>query len=124
MNRPAAAYEGVAVCAPVTVPYVRFSPESAHWWAANYISVERAVEYAANTHNAVVVHAAGNGDRDVVSNTLAVVRMGAPGGPAFTAKPIVVAASAEDDTRADFSNHGTAVDLGAPGGHCPCSVSR
>jgi acetyl-CoA acetyltransferase len=33
MNRPAAAYEGVAVCAPVTVPYVRFSLESAHWWA-------------------------------------------------------------------------------------------
>lgn len=26
-------YEGVAVCAPTTVPYVRFSPESAHWWA-------------------------------------------------------------------------------------------
>ncbi len=26
-------YEGVVVCAPTTVPYVRFSPESAHWWA-------------------------------------------------------------------------------------------
>ncbi|WP_306046615.1 thiolase family protein [Nioella sp. MMSF_3534] len=26
-------YEGVAICAPTTVPYVRFSPESAHWWA-------------------------------------------------------------------------------------------
>lgn len=25
-------YDGVVVCAPVTVPYVRFSPESAHWW--------------------------------------------------------------------------------------------
>jgi len=27
-----ARYDGVAVCAPITVPYVRFSPESAHWW--------------------------------------------------------------------------------------------
>ena len=26
-------YEGVVVCAPVTVPYVRFSPDAAHWWA-------------------------------------------------------------------------------------------
>jgi acetyl-CoA acetyltransferase len=26
-------YDGVAVCCPVTVPYARFSPESAHWWA-------------------------------------------------------------------------------------------
>ena len=25
-------YDGAVVCAPVTVPYVRFSPESAHWW--------------------------------------------------------------------------------------------
>jgi len=33
MRRRPAPYEGVAVCAPVTVPYVRFSPESAHWWA-------------------------------------------------------------------------------------------
>ena len=32
MRRPAA-YDGVAVCAPITVPYTRFSPESAHWWA-------------------------------------------------------------------------------------------
>ncbi|MEO5708166.1 MAG: thiolase family protein [Alteraurantiacibacter sp.] len=32
MSGPAP-YKGVAVCAPVTVPYVRFSPESAHWWA-------------------------------------------------------------------------------------------
>lgn len=34
MSRPPAPYEGVVVCAPVTVPYVRFSPETAHWWAA------------------------------------------------------------------------------------------
>jgi acetyl-CoA acetyltransferase len=33
MSRARAAYEGVAVCAPVTVPYARFSPEPAHWWA-------------------------------------------------------------------------------------------
>jgi len=26
-------YDGVAVCCPVTVPYVRYSPETAHWWA-------------------------------------------------------------------------------------------
>lgn len=33
MSRRPASYDGVAVCAPVTVPYVRFSSESAHWWA-------------------------------------------------------------------------------------------
>ncbi|MEJ2456818.1 MAG: thiolase family protein, partial [Novosphingobium sp.] len=33
MSRSPALYDGVAVCAPVTVPYVRFSPETAHWWA-------------------------------------------------------------------------------------------
>ncbi|MEO8721991.1 MAG: thiolase family protein [Sphingobium sp.] len=33
MNRSRAAYDGVVVCAPVTVPYRRFSPEPAHWWA-------------------------------------------------------------------------------------------
>jgi acetyl-CoA acetyltransferase len=33
MNRRRAAYDGVAVCAPVTVPYERHSPESAHCWA-------------------------------------------------------------------------------------------
>ncbi|WP_166418700.1 thiolase family protein [Cochlodiniinecator piscidefendens] len=26
-------YDGVVICAPVTVPYVRFSVETAHWWA-------------------------------------------------------------------------------------------
>jgi acetyl-CoA acetyltransferase len=26
-------YQGVAVCAPVTIPYRRYSTESAHWWA-------------------------------------------------------------------------------------------
>ncbi|MCC6007181.1 MAG: thiolase family protein, partial [Rhodobacteraceae bacterium] len=25
-------YDGVAVAVPVTVPYVRYSPEAAHWW--------------------------------------------------------------------------------------------
>ena len=25
-------YDGVAVCAPVTVPYVRYSTDTAHWW--------------------------------------------------------------------------------------------
>jgi acetyl-CoA acetyltransferase len=33
MSRTQAAYSGVAVCAPITVPYQRFSAESAHWWA-------------------------------------------------------------------------------------------
>lgn len=33
MSRRPARYDGVVVCAPVTVPYARFSPESAHWWA-------------------------------------------------------------------------------------------
>lgn len=32
MRRPAP-YDGVVICAPITVPYVRFSPETAHWWA-------------------------------------------------------------------------------------------
>lgn len=33
MSLRPAPYDGVVVCAPVTVPYARFSPESAHWWA-------------------------------------------------------------------------------------------
>ena len=33
MSRRQASYDGVAVCAPVTVPYRRFSAEPAHWWA-------------------------------------------------------------------------------------------
>lgn len=31
--RARAPYEGVVACAPVTVPYRRFSDRSAHWWA-------------------------------------------------------------------------------------------
>ena len=26
-------YDGVSLCAPITVPYERFSSETAHWWA-------------------------------------------------------------------------------------------
>ena len=33
MSRSPAPYDNVAVCAPVTVPYQRFSNETAHWWA-------------------------------------------------------------------------------------------
>lgn len=33
MSRRRNDYEGVAVCAPVTVPYARFSNQTAHWWA-------------------------------------------------------------------------------------------
>ncbi|RIV82595.1 thiolase family protein [Aurantiacibacter xanthus] len=33
MRRRPAPYDNVAVCAPVTVPYQRFSNETAHWWA-------------------------------------------------------------------------------------------
>lgn len=33
MTRTPAPYDGVVVSAPITVPYARFSPESAHWWA-------------------------------------------------------------------------------------------
>ncbi|MDF8333750.1 thiolase family protein [Novosphingobium cyanobacteriorum] len=33
MTRRQAPYDGVVVCAPVTVPYRRFSAEPAHWWA-------------------------------------------------------------------------------------------
>ena len=38
MTRRPAAYDGVAVCCPVTVPYVRYSPETAHWWAGAALS--------------------------------------------------------------------------------------
>jgi len=31
-------YEGVVVAAPVSVPYQRFSPESAHWWLAKALA--------------------------------------------------------------------------------------
>jgi hypothetical protein len=30
-------YEGVAVCVPVTVPYVRYSTRSAHWWIGQVV---------------------------------------------------------------------------------------
>src|SRR5918994_3336323 len=33
-----AAYDGVAVAAPVTVPYVRYSIRAAHWWLARAFS--------------------------------------------------------------------------------------
>ena len=26
-------YEGISLCAPITIPYRRYSPETAHWWA-------------------------------------------------------------------------------------------
>jgi len=38
MSRAPAPYEGVAICAPVTVPYARFSTESAHWWAGKALN--------------------------------------------------------------------------------------
>src|SRR3989442_1713253 len=31
-------YEGVALAAPVTVPYVRYSIRAAHWWLATALS--------------------------------------------------------------------------------------
>ena len=34
MAAPRLGYEGVVVAAPVTVPYQRFSKETAHWWIA------------------------------------------------------------------------------------------
>lgn len=39
MTRAQAPYSGVAVCAPITVPYVRFSPEPAHWWAGRALRI-------------------------------------------------------------------------------------
>ena len=33
-----ASYEGVAVAVPVTVPYVRYSIRSAHWWIARALA--------------------------------------------------------------------------------------
>lgn len=33
MSQAPAPYDGVAIAAPVTAPYVRFSNETAHWWA-------------------------------------------------------------------------------------------
>jgi acetyl-CoA acetyltransferase len=37
-EQPRKAYDGVAVAAPVTVPYVRYSIRSAHWWLARAFS--------------------------------------------------------------------------------------
>ncbi|MEJ2459380.1 MAG: thiolase family protein, partial [Novosphingobium sp.] len=34
MKRTRAAYDGVVLCAPVTVPYERYSSRTAHWWAS------------------------------------------------------------------------------------------
>ena len=34
MAAPRRGYEGVVLAAPVTVPYQRFSKETAHWWIA------------------------------------------------------------------------------------------
>jgi len=38
MTRLPASYEGAVVAAPVTVPYVRFSPQTAHWWAGRALA--------------------------------------------------------------------------------------
>jgi len=38
MSRTRSGYEGVAVCVPVTVPYVRYSIRSAHWWVARALA--------------------------------------------------------------------------------------
>jgi acetyl-CoA acetyltransferase len=37
-EQPRKAYDGVAVAAPVTVPYVRYSIRAAHWWLARAFS--------------------------------------------------------------------------------------
>src|SRR5918992_3437788 len=37
-GRPRKAYDGVVLAAPVTVPYVRYSIRSAHWWLARAFS--------------------------------------------------------------------------------------
>ena len=37
-EQPRKAYDGVAVAVPVTVPYVRYSIRSAHWWLARAFS--------------------------------------------------------------------------------------
>jgi acetyl-CoA acetyltransferase len=38
MSRRRTGYEGLAVCVPVSVPYVRYSIRSAHWWAARALA--------------------------------------------------------------------------------------
>jgi acetyl-CoA acetyltransferase len=44
LNNRRAGYEGIAVCAPVTVPYVRYSIRAAHWFLAHALNhlIERA----------------------------------------------------------------------------------
>ena len=37
-SRTRAAYDGVVVTAPVSVPYERYSPEPAHWWLARALN--------------------------------------------------------------------------------------
>ena len=34
MSRPRQSYAGVALVAPATVPYQRYSTQTAHWWIA------------------------------------------------------------------------------------------
>lgn len=46
---PPRGYENVAVAVPVTVPYVRHSPEAAHWWIARAIGA--LVNAAGITHH-------------------------------------------------------------------------
>ena len=33
MKQRQKSYDGVSLCAPITIPYQRFSSETAHWWA-------------------------------------------------------------------------------------------
>ena len=38
MTRPRAGYEGIAVCAPTTIPYTRYSIRSAHWFCGRALA--------------------------------------------------------------------------------------
>lgn len=38
MTRPRAGYEGIAVCAPTTIPYARYSIRSAHWFCGRALA--------------------------------------------------------------------------------------
>ena len=38
MTRPRASYEGIAVCAPTTIPYTRYSIRSAHWFCGRALA--------------------------------------------------------------------------------------
>ncbi|MEA3502043.1 MAG: S8 family serine peptidase [Actinomycetota bacterium] len=77
---------------------------SASWPTCSDVAVDSAIEYA-DSNGVLVVVAAGNDGTGVVSS------------PANHPNSLAVGATTSVDTLATYSNHGTALDLVAPGGN-------